>query len=298
MRWATAVPVERPVDPPDLPDGRSAAKLLAIGIDGLRWDLLAPAHAPTLSRLIDTGLFAPGLLDLSSGAASDSGPGWSTLATGVWPDRHGVTDNSFAGKRYQEYPDFLSRLATADPALSTFAALDWPPLSEEGTFGPGIGARVVLDGETHGYLTEDARLADVSARVLREQNPDAAFVYLGSVDIAGHGCGAASPEYLATIEAVDALVAVLLAAVAQRPTYPDERWLVLVGNDHGHTDEGGHGGDTEPERGTFIIANGAGVAAGRRSDSSLVDYAPTALHHLGVPVDPAWGLAGRSLLAA
>jgi predicted AlkP superfamily pyrophosphatase or phosphodiesterase len=298
MTTTWAPPIEDPVVAPRLPDGTSAAKLLAIGIDGLRWDRLAAAHAPNLMRLIATGLFAPGLLDLSSGAASDSAPGWSTLATGVWPDRHGVLDNSFAGKRYHEYPDFLSRLGAADPARSTFAALDWPPLSEEGTFGPGIAGRVVLDGETHGYLTEDARLADVSARVLAEQNPDAVFVYLGAVDIAGHGSGASSPDYTMTIEAVDAMVGQLVSAMRRRPGYPDERWLVLVGNDHGHTDEGGHGGATEAERRTFIIANGPGVLPGRRVTGSLVDFAPTALDHLGVRPEPAWKLAGRSLLVS
>lgn len=298
MTTTWAPPVEDPVVAPSLPEGVSEAKLLAIGIDGLRWDRLAAAHAPNLMRLIATGLFAPGLLDLSSGAASDSGPGWSTLVTGVWPDRHGVVDNTFAGKRYREYPDFLTRLSEADPPRSTFAAVDWPPLSDEGTFGPGIAGRVVLDGETHGYLTEDARLTEVSCRVLAEQNPDAVFVYLGAVDIAGHGSGAMSPDYTRTVEAVDAMIGQLITAMERRPSYPDERWLVLVGNDHGHTDEGGHGGASEAERRTFIIANGPGVLPGRRVDGSLVDVAATALDHLGVRPDPTWKLAGRSLLAS
>jgi predicted AlkP superfamily pyrophosphatase or phosphodiesterase len=157
---------------------------------------------------------------------------------------------------------------------------------------------VVLDGEAHGYLTEDARLTEVSARVLAEQNPDAVFVYLGAIDIAGHGSGAMSPDYTATIEALDAMVGQLVAATERRPSYPDEQWLVLVGNDHGHTDEGGHGGASEAERRTFIIANGPGVVPGRRVDGSLVDFAATALSHLGVRPDPAWKLAGRSLLAS
>jgi len=157
---------------------------------------------------------------------------------------------------------------------------------------------VVLDGETHGYLTEDARLTDVSARVLAEQNPDAVFVYLGAVDIAGHGSGATSADYTNTIEAVDAMIGQLVAATERRATYRDERWLVLVGNDHGHTDEGGHGGASEAERRTFIIANGPDVLPGRRVGSSLVDFAATALDHLGVRPDPAWKLAGHSLLAS
>src|SRR5262245_13213030 len=115
------------------------------------------ADAPTLHRLAADGLFAPGLLDLRAGAVSDSAPGWSTLATGVWADKHGVLDNSFAGKRYDRYPDFLTRVRRADPTRSTFAAVDWHPLCEEGTFGPEVSGRVALetDEEGHAILLAD-----------------------------------------------------------------------------------------------------------------------------------------------
>ena len=290
-------PVAEPVPAPRIPVGVSATKVLIIGIDGLRWDRLAEADVPRLRSLSENGLFAPSRLDLTAGAQTLSGPGWSTFATGVLPDRHGVRDNTFAGKRYDRYPDFLTRLKRANPGLSTYAAVDWPPLFDEGTFGPLIDGRVLLDGEEEGYLAQDARLVEVSARVLRHGDPDAAFVYLGSVDIVGHATGAMSREYLDMIAIVDLFVGQLLDAVSSRPGYLNERWLVLIGTDHGHLDTGGHGGFTDAERRTFIIAHGPGIPAGhRRADSQLVDLAPTVLAHLGVAVDPSWGWRGRSLL--
>jgi hypothetical protein len=90
----------------------------------------------------------------------------------------------------------------------------------------------------------------------------------------------------------------LLAAVRARPTRAAERWLVLITTDHGHRDEGDHGGFTDAERSTFIIATGDGVTPGRRDDHSLVDVAATALHHFRVEPQAAWGLAGRSLVDA
>src|SRR5215831_8613089 len=108
-------------------------RALVIGVDGLRWDRVHEGNAPRLTKLASSGLFAPSRLDVSSGTRTDSGPGWSTIATGVWPDKHGVLDNSFAGARYAQYPDFLTRLARADPARTTFAAVDWPPLAHKGT---------------------------------------------------------------------------------------------------------------------------------------------------------------------
>jgi hypothetical protein len=216
------------------------------------------------------------------------------MATGVWPDKHGVRDNSFTGADYGAHPDFLTLLKQTDPALSTFAALDWPPLAEQGTFGPAIDLLLVADGEEHGYYTEDARIAGAATAVLRHQDPDATFIYLGCVDMVGHGCGALSTEYTEAIGRVDGWVGDLTDAVASRPGYADERWLILVTTDHGHLDEGGHGGYTDTERRTFILAIGTDVSPGLHLDGRLVDVAATVLHHFGLEIPVR--LDGRSLL--
>jgi predicted AlkP superfamily pyrophosphatase or phosphodiesterase len=260
------------------------AKVLVIGIDGLRWDRVANADAPHLTRLEAEGLFAPSLLKVVPGVATDSGPGWSTIASGVWADKHGVADNQFVGAKLAEFPDFLSRAKRANPALTTFAAVDWPPLAEQGVFGVEIDTLVVGDGEENGYLVEDARLTERAVEALKREELDAAFVYLGAVDIAGHGRGALSAEYATMVNAVDGHVGELLAAVRGRSSYARERWLILLTTDHGHRDEGGHGGYTDAERGTFMLAYGPGVGAGRRDGTYLVDVAATVLAHLGIAV--------------
>ncbi|MER7281134.1 alkaline phosphatase family protein [Dactylosporangium sp. NPDC000244] len=289
-------PVPNPVPAPTLPNGVSTAKTLVIGLDGLRNDKITQANAPNLWSLVTGGLYGTSLLYSQPMAQTLSGPGWSTIATGAWPDKAGVTDNTFAGQRYAQFPDFLTRMEQARPALSTFAAVDWAALGTKGTFSSAIDGRVVLDGDGNGYTGEDARIADVAARVLHDQNPDAAFVYLGAVDEAGHASGAASPAYLAALARSDAQVGQLLTAVRTRATYAGEHWLIEVATDHGHTDAGGHGGNSIPERRTFVIANGPGIAAGQRPiDTRLVDVAVTALGHVGVSVNPAWNLDGRSL---
>jgi predicted AlkP superfamily pyrophosphatase or phosphodiesterase len=274
------------------PGGR--AKALVIGIDGLRWDRIADAPAPRLRALMRDGLFAPSLLVPGHGAETVSGPGWSTVASGVWPAKHGVLDNSFTGRRYDEHPDFLTLLKRANPALSTFAALNWPPLTDEGTFGPEIDQLFRGDGEEHGYYTEDERMTKASAAVLRDEDPDAGFVYLSCIDAAGHGWGAGSKEYLAAVAAADTWIGELLDAVAARRTYRLERWLILLTTDHGHTNAGGHGGYTDAEARTFVIAHGPEVAPGRRADVRLVDVAPTVLRHLGVAVPDR--LDGRAIV--
>ncbi|MFB7256084.1 alkaline phosphatase family protein [Streptomyces nojiriensis] len=274
------------------PAGAAAAaantdKVLVIGIDGAVLDRVKAADAPHLNGLMAQGLTARSTLYASPMAATSSGPGWSTIATGVWPDKHGVKDNSFTGKNYAAYPDFLTRIENAKPALNTYAAADWEPITSTDQNGPIFSAKVdkrlSLKGDRDGYRTEDPKIAAAAAAELRDQNPDAAFVYLGEIDAAGHSYGAASQQYLDTVARVDTLVGQLLTAVKNRPTYAQENWKILVTTDHGHTDSGGHGGSTIQERGTFVIAKGAGIPAGSvRGDVRLADVAATALAQVGV----------------
>ncbi|WP_241695039.1 alkaline phosphatase family protein [Streptomyces sp. C] len=262
-------------------------KVLVIGLDGVVLDRVKAANAPHLNGLMAEGLTARSTLYANPMAATSSGPGWSTIATGVWPDKHGVKDNSFTGKNYGAHPDFLTRVENAKPSLNTYAAADWEPITSTDQNGPIFSAKVdkrlSLKGDRDGYGNEDPKIAAAASAELRDGNPDAAFVYLGQVDSAGHSYGAASQQYLDAIGRVDTLVGQVLTALKNRPTYAQENWKILVTTDHGHTDGGGHGGSTIQERGTFVIAKGAGIAAGSvREDVRLVDVAATALAQVGV----------------
>src|SRR5438552_487149 len=79
------------------------------------------------------------------------------------------------------------------------------------------------------------------AAILAGQAPRVSFVYLGAVDFAGHATGAGT-VYQAALLAADQRVGRLVAAVRSRPSGPQEDWTIVVVTDHGHLDEGGHGG--------------------------------------------------------
>ncbi|WP_079077289.1 alkaline phosphatase family protein [Streptomyces sp. Root369] len=325
------------VDPPGRPapgehaeertaDGAKRGKVLVVGLDGVRFDRLtlpqppgrviplslrSPSTAPVLQRLMAAGSYGTSLLPYgevdgqaedgpsTSMAYTDSGPGWSSVLTGVWPDRHGVTGNDFTGADYSRYPDFLSRAVTAQPGLRTAAVVSWPELIHRGTLGPAIHRRVLHDGEAEGYEAADRLVADTAAHWLTDGDPDAVFVYFGAADEAGHATGPLSPAYDHALRSQDAHLGRLLDVIAARRSQPgraDEHWTVLVTTDHGHLDAGGHGGDTRAEREVFVILAEPGVPGGTLLDTPrLVDLAPTVLDRLGVPIDPAWGLQGRIL---
>ncbi|GAA2795856.1 hypothetical protein GCM10010441_21380 [Kitasatospora paracochleata] len=271
-----------------LPNGTKQSKTLVIGIDGTRYDKLLAADAPNLKALMSGGMTATSNLYADPMAPTLSGPGWSTIGTGVWPDKHGVKDNTFAGSHFDLYPDFASRLESAAPAAATLVIGSWNPITAN-----------VFNGRADVRIAEsedDVRTAADAADYLTNGNPDLTFLHFDEVDEAGHSYGGASSQYLAAIHAVDGLVGQVVQALRTRPTYAAEDWQILVTTDHGHTDAGGHGGNSANERQTFVIADGAGYPAGStRKDVRLVDIAPTVLKHEGAAIDPAWRLDGRPI---
>ncbi len=269
-------------------------KVLLIGLDGVRVDVLAAASTPHLDALIAQGTFSG---QARTGDPTVSGPGWSSMLTGVWPAKHGVLGNDFAAKRYDRYPDFLTRLEQVDPGYETFAVVDWPPLGTTASNGPllsgALDRLVVIDGDSLGYRVADSLSVLEATAYLRTADPDAAFVYLGDIDVEGHETGSLSDAYREAIERADRQVGVLLAALAERPRYDREDWLILVSTDHGRTDAGGHGGTSQAERTIFYLASGPSAATGVPPTAPrIVDVAVTALTHLGVTIDPAWELDG------
>ncbi|WP_369199720.1 alkaline phosphatase family protein [Streptomyces sp. PU-14G] len=265
-------------------------KVLVIGLDGAMLHRIEEAEAPHLRGLAAAGLAAPSALYTSPMARTESGPGWATILTGVWPDKHKVRDNSFQGADLAAHPDFLTRVERAKPSLRTYAVASWAPITDT-----LVSAEV--DGKDASPADEyDEGTTRRAVTQLRDAQPDALFLQLDNIDHAGHSSGGASQEYLDAIAGADAQVGRVLAAVEARPTYADEDWLIMVTADHGHTDAGGHGGSDPNERATFVLATGAGIEAGTtREDVRLVDVAATALAHLGIPARAEGDLDGRPL---
>jgi predicted AlkP superfamily pyrophosphatase or phosphodiesterase len=275
-------------------DGTPIPKVLVIGIDGVRPDVLAEVPTPSLDALVANGAFTDRARTVRP---TVSGPAWSSLLLGVGPDKHGVVNNEFTGKRYGQYPDFLTRIETVRPELGTFAVADWKPLVSASDSLPTISDRIdvkhVLDGYEAGWDEGDAASVDLAVEHLSRAHPDAMFVYLGAPDEVSHQTGSIGEEYREAIARADARVGRLVEAVRARPTFDDEDWLVLVSTDHGRRAEGGHGGDTPEEQTIFYVASGPSASRGTLADTvRIVDVAVTALAHLGIDAEPAWQLDG------
>jgi predicted AlkP superfamily pyrophosphatase or phosphodiesterase len=296
------------------PDGTSRNKVLVIGIDGMRWDLLRAemkaGRAPNLTRLRREGFGRPSLLQFGKDTLTLSEVGWSSIASGVWDDKHGVDGSKLNMDPRQAtkngYLDFLTRIENARPRLSTFIASDWDnlglPLNGGPIFGTAMDANFAarVPMETLDLWNKgDIAVTNAAARYLRHGNPDAGFVYLGLVDETAHLVGSATPAYRAAIRTTDARVGRLLRAIRSRRSYRSERWTILVTTDHGErplTEPSviAHYGKTKLELTVFVLGSGPGLGANVRKPR-IVDILPTVLDQLGLRTPRRWNLDGRSL---
>jgi hypothetical protein len=299
------------------PDGTSLDKVLVIGTDGTRWDLLDAAmkagRAPNLARLRRQGFGHPTLLEFGPNTFTLSEVGWSSIASGVWEDKHGIDGSKFnmdPGQATKNgYLDFLTRIENRRARLSTFLASDWDNigLAENGgpIFGSAMDANFAarVPAETiDNWNRGDIQVTDAATRYLRRGDPDAGFVYLGFVDETAHLAGSATPTYANAIATTDARIGKLLRAIRSRASYPFESWTILVVTDHGQKALSepsviSHFGHTELELTSFVIGAGPGLGANVKKPK-VVDILPTVLHQLGLSTPRSWNIDGHTLSKA
>ena len=218
-----------------------ARKVLFIGIDGCRADVLTAANTPAIDDLLTHAVYST---DGLCAYKTWSGNGWSTMLSGVWHTKHGVTDNTFSGANFNNYPDFISRIETFNSSLKTISCVHWDP----------INTTIIQNANIKNTYATDLEVKNGAVLALTNDNPDMLFVAFDDVDHAGHTYGFSStiPQYVSTIETTDSYVAAVIAAMKSRPNYANEDWLVVVTTDHGGN-LAGHGGGTIEERTIFNI---------------------------------------------
>ena len=260
-------------------------RLLVFGIDGLRADELDGQPTPNIDAL--GGLYCPAtrIYNVYSDAETISGPGWSSILTGAWPSKHGVTDNTFAGSDFATYPDFLKQIKAANAALRVvlFSA-SWSGITDSIVTG--------IDVETHqAELVGDTSEIDTDASIVTQllaeiaaNDPDVIFCYLHGVDGEGHDHDWQSTEQRAALANADTQLGRIVNDLSE-----GDDWMIIVCTDHG-----GGGGVANNHQGQegypetvfvpLVISLREGGAFERFPGAYLVDIASTALSWMGVAV--------------
>ncbi len=221
-------------------------KALFIGIDGVRSDALLVANTPNIDALNEEGIFTYDSWHLG---VTSSGPSWSSMMTGVWEAKHLVTNNSYSGANFGDYPYISNRLKEAKPDLKCVQIYTWNPQGEAGinaggnVFNSNWDATIDAGDLGQGLVKETAKLQ------LLDPDLDFLFIHFDETDSAGHGFGFSPtvPQYINAIEGVDVEIGEVIEALKNRPTYDQEEWLIVSTTDHGGQGTG-HGGNSNNER--------------------------------------------------
>lgn len=249
------------------------APVVFVMIDGLRPDAIDRCDCPQLRAFRARGAST---MAARSVTPSMTLPCHTSIFHSVPPSRHGITSNTWTPMA-RPLPGLLD-LARADN-LRCAMFYNWEPLRDLGR--PGSLFRSAFR-DTAYEPDGDAWVASEASQALADGGLDFAFVYLGTVDTAGHAYGWMSEGYLRQVEQADAWLGQVLDAL------PGDAH-VLVQSDHGGI-ERNHGGDTPEELTIPWMVAGPRIRVDHTIESpvSLLDTAPTLAKLLALPRHREW----------
>ncbi|MCE1041660.1 alkaline phosphatase family protein [Pseudomonas monteilii] len=285
----------------------SRPKALLIGLDGVQLEhYLQLGDATNLSQRLYYGkAYTGGINGKASEQPTLSGPGWVTLLTGVWSNKHGVSNNAESLRVDPSFPSLFKRLRLAMPNAYLSSVVGWSPLNTAYLLEDAHGADVRESG------LSDARVIERTLQILDNTPADFTFIQLDEADQAGHDSGFGE-RYQQSLRTLDSQIGHLLDKVDERQRLnPQEDWLVIVSTDHGRDYWGkAHGGISEQEKTIFIASNKPlnqelsqpSIPAENPGPNHLyslpaqTSVAPTVLRHMGLKLLPEWLLDGTPLL--
>lgn len=242
---------------------------------------------PTLNALRVRGAS----IDATVGTPSFSRPGRATLAVGAPPAIHGVTTNR--QKRNIPLDNLVRRVGTAGGTCRIAGSKIWSGLFAEDIARCGV----YLEGESKEgpgmFVPQVPAIRAAQERGIEFVLEKPAMLRIADIissDFAAHEYGGASPEYQAELQRIDAVIAVLASRLDL------SRETLVITADHGHRDEGGHGGDEAEVLAIPIVMVGAGIRSSVTIDGEQADIAPTLAALLGLPLPAA--SSGHPLEAA
>ena len=220
-------------------------KVILVGMDGVQLNNLLAANTSNIQRLHISKAYAGGVENHVNEQATFSGPGWTTLLTGVWANQHKVTSNSTANR--SAVPGLYQRVRATYPEAVIAGISTWAPIHD--FFSAELS---YLNFRSEGG--DDASSLSTALVALNSSTtPDFTFLHLDEPDVVGHNYGFGS-EYNASLEKTDKALGDIIDFTESRPA--SEEWLVVVVTDHGRTSSGhGHGGQSVGEKQIFIASN-------------------------------------------
>lgn len=188
--------------------------VILISLDGFRYDYIEKFAPPALSDFVKTGVAAESLIPCFP---SKTFPNHYSIATGMYPETHGLVDNTF----YSEEKDAIYRIGDREKVedASWYGGTPlWVQAGKENMVSSSfffVGSEAPVKGlyPTYYYqydrnISNETRTAQVIEwlKLPPEVRPHMITLYFSDVDNTGHGYGPGNGEKLdATIQKLDTL---------------------------------------------------------------------------------------------
>jgi len=199
-------------------------KVLLIGIDGLRSDVLNKENSPFLYNL-SISKFTYVNYNHIVERPTISGPNWSSILTGTRVDKHNVSNNNFSDNSLTVYPSIFHYIEKRAPYLKTSSIVNWSPINKY----------IAIDADYREMKEiNDLEVYNIAKENITSSSSDVMFLQFDELDIAGHNFGFSknSNEYCNTLKMIDNYILNLHTLIENKRKL-DENWMFIVVSDHG-----------------------------------------------------------------
>ena len=213
--------------------------LIVVSIDSFRDDYLNRLSLPNLSKLAKEGVHSP----LLAVFPSITFPNHYSIATGLYPEHHGIIMNEFVSKDMKEPFTYVGhRVTVSDPSWWKGEPI-WISAEKQGQRTASAAWPVsgfMIEGLKPTYYKEYAENIAPDAKVRQilswldlpeKQRPTLLMMYVENLDNAGHDAGPDSELVRKTAGQIDAAIGQLIKGLEQRGIASQVN-LVIV-SDHG-----------------------------------------------------------------
>ncbi len=217
----------------------STPYVVMLSLDGFRWDYADMAPTPNLDKIAKIGIKAE---SLQPSFPSKTFPNHYTIATGLYPDHHGIVLNTFYDPETDRYYAIRDRKAVEDGTFYGGEPI-WNTAEKQGVkagtfFWVGSDADIQQMHPSYWKKYEhnfpfEQRIDSVISwlQLPEEKRPHLILWYMHEPDSKGHRYGPDSEEIKREVTYLDSLVGVFMAKVEKLPIA--DKINIIVTSDHG-----------------------------------------------------------------
>lgn len=213
--------------------------VVVVSMDGFRWDYCKHAATPHFDKLAETGVRASRMIP---SFPTKTFPNHYSLVTGLFPDKHGIINNTFFASDLGDLYRIRNREMVKNGACY-FGEPIWVSAEKQGILTAPyfwVGSEAVIGGIRPSYqyfYDGNVPYSDRIETILKllalpaEKRPGLLMLYFDEPDAVGHRYGPDARETRLVIEEMDALLGELMEGLDALPCAAQINLIVL--SDHG-----------------------------------------------------------------